>query len=76
MQLNLLRVLHVLIFGQNVHKVEQKCRETVLRVRETILRVRETILTVKLFLKFNFFEMFLFLTKTYTKSNKSVGKSF
>src|SRR6187399_113032 len=30
---------NVLIFGQNVHKVEQKCRETILRVRETILGV-------------------------------------
>src|SRR6188768_3128943 len=31
---------NVLIFGQNVHKVEQKCRETILRVGETILRVK------------------------------------
>src|SRR6187399_297930 len=51
---------NVLIFGQNVHKVEQKCRET-------ILRVRETILGVNFFPKFQTFQMFLSLAKTSTK---------
>src|SRR6188508_98967 len=51
---------NVLIFGQNVHKVEQKCRET-------ILRVRETILGVNFFSKFQNFQMFLSLAKTSTK---------
>ena len=60
---------NVLIFGQNVHKVEQKCRET-------ILRVRETILGVNIFSKFQNFQMFLSLAKMSTKLNKSVGRLF
>src|SRR6188768_4024638 len=59
---------NVLIFGQNVHKVEQKCRETVLRVWETILRV-------KIFSTFQNFQMCLF-TKMYKKLTKSVGRPF
>src|SRR6188508_1295562 len=65
----MLKFSNVLIFGQNVHKVQQKCRET-------ILRVRKTILGVKLFSKFQNFQMFLSLAKTSTKLNKSVGRPF
>ena len=63
------KLSNVLIFGQNAHKVEQKCRETILRVRETISRV-------KICSKFQTFQMFLSLVKTSTKLNKSVGRLF
>ena len=60
---------NVLIFGQNVHKVEQKCRETILRVWETNFRVNFV-------LKFQNFQMCLIFTKMYKKLTKSVGRPF
>jgi hypothetical protein len=59
----------LLILTKTYTKSNNKCRETILRVREIILRV-------KVFQKFNFFEMFLFFAYPYTKSNKSVEKPF